>query len=293
MCGARQVCAPHELLRKERKHMKVGVSMPPALICGRASSEQQKKLLAAFDGIDGWLSEVRKAGAESIELRTITAEVPQEDVARAVSKVREYGFFMTVHSVLTDEAPEAFWGRMIPVLDAQGSITVTVHSVKDREYTLNLLRRMAEYALTHHPGARLALENNRTIKGDNADLVECGGVLQTVQAAGHENIGVCWDFGHLYWDYLNHPSLVPGVLPPEGYTGCAIHTHIHSVACGRTHYPLSVGVLPLAEYIGALKQVGYQGVYNFEPAVERWSEDTDMPGEFLRSIEILKSAAEG
>ena len=200
---------------------------------------------------------------------------------------------MTVHSALTDEAPEAFWNRLVPVMKEQSGLTITVHSVKDRETTLTLLRRMAEYGLAHHPDARLALENNRTVKGDNVSLVECGGVLETVKDAGLSNIGVCWDFGHLYWDHLTHPALVEDMMPPQGYTACAIHTHIHSVACNRTHFPLSVGVLPLAEYIHALKQTGYQGVYNFEPAVERWSEDTDVPGEFLRSIEILKKAVEG
>ena len=78
-----------------------------------------------------------------------------------------------------------------------------------------MLRLLSDYAAERDIDVILALENNRTVQGDNADLVECGGVLKTLHALEMPNVGVCWDFGHLYWDHLAHPDLVPEVMPPE------------------------------------------------------------------------------
>lgn len=273
--------------------MNIGVSLPPVLLCGQAVSEAQKTLLNAFSGVDGWLEQVRRAGAEYIELRSVKRHTGRDAVRGAAQRAKMHGFRLTVHGELSDEAPEAFWERFEPVLNGQETLVITVHSVCDRATTLELLRRMGGYGNRHFPGARLALENNRSVKGDNIDLVECGGVLETVRESGLSNAGVCWDFGHLYWDHLNHPARIADSMPPDEYIRRTIHTHIHSVVGGRTHFPLTQGVLPLDEYVRALKNAGYQGVYNFEPEMERWAEDTDIPGEFLRSIHILKQAAEG
>lgn len=271
--------------------MKIGVSMPPAFLCGQAASVAQEKMLAAFGGIDGWLREIYKAGANHIEMRSVKEGITEETVRGAMDAAARNGFSVTVHGALAEEAAEIFWGRFLPVLSKQPELTVTVHSIIDRETTMNTLRRLAEYGMKHHPGARLALENNR-IKGDTAPLVSCEGVLATVKALKLPNLGICWDFGHLYWDYQTHPELISGMLPPEGYADRAIHTHIHSVAFGRTHFPLSMGEAPLSEYVSVLKRAGYEGVFNFEPEPERWPEGTDVPGEMLRSVRILKETVE-
>lgn len=268
--------------------MKIGVSLPPALLCGQASSAHQAALLR--DGLLPFLIRLQEAGCTHIELRAIRSNTPEDIIEGAVSAANRAGFGLTVHGALADESAERFWTRLQPLLAAQNDLCVTVHSASSREQTLSLLRRMGEYAAVHHPSARLALENNRSKKGDTIDLVECAGVFQSVQESGLANIGTCWDFGHFYWDHLTHPALLPSALPPAGFIARAIHTHIHSVYMDTTHFPLTMGELPLADYVRALLESGYTGVFNLEPEPERWDASADAAEEIVRSVELLSAA---
>lgn len=266
--------------------MNIGASLSPAFLCGEASSAHQQTMLK--DGLPAFLARLRSAGCTHIELRAVRRDTPEETVTGAVRAAQEAGLSLTVHGILTDEPAEHFWSRLAPVLAAEKNLCVTVHSASDRETTLHLLRRMGEYALSHHPGARLALENNRSRKGDNIDLVECAGVGNTVKEADLPNLGTCWDFGHFYWDHLTHPALLPDPLPPEDFLKRAVHTHIHSVHENTTHFPLTMGELPIKSFISALRKSGYCGVYNLEPEPERWNESIDAAEEIIRSVGILK-----
>ena len=268
--------------------MKIGVSLPPALLCGSASSAHQEKMLER--GAESFLARLRDAGCTHIELRAVRADTPEEMVTGAAAALQKAGLQLTVHSALTDEPAEAFWERLDPLLAVQSDLCVTVHSASSREKTVSLLRRLSEYAAGRYPRARLALENNRSKKGDNIDLVECAGVLSTVQEAGMDNIGTCWDFGHFRWDYLTHPALLPDAMPPREFARRAIHTHIHSVYADTTHFPLTMGDLPLDDYVRLLAGSGYAGVYNLEPEPERWDAAIDAAHEIVRSVELLREA---
>jgi len=267
--------------------MNLGVSLSPAFLCGEAASTHQKNMLK--DGLSSFLARLRGAGCTHIELRAVRRNTPPETVTGAVRAVQEAGFSLTAHGILTDEPAELFWARLLPVLSAENNLCVTVHSASSREETLLLLRRMGEYALIHHPGARLALENNRSKKGDNIALVECAGVANTVKEADLPSLGTCWDFGHFHWDHLTHPALLPDPLPPEEFLKRTVHTHIHSVFSDTTHFPLTMGELPLKSFILALKKTGYSGVYNLEPEPERWDESIDAAEEIIRSVGILRN----
>ena len=268
--------------------MNIGVSLSPGFLCSRTASHHQKQLLK--EGVQPFLTRLIEAGCTHIELRAVRFDTPEEIIRGAAAALKEAGLFLTVHSALRDEPAEVFWGRLLPLLAAQENLCVTVHSAATRKETLRLLRRMGKYARLHHPAARLALENNRSKKGDNIDLVECGGVLETVQAVGLANIGTCWDFGHFCWDHLTHPSLLPDDLPPAAFIARAVHTHIHSVYEDTTHFPLTMGAIPLPEYLRALRCAGYTGVYNLEPEPERWADSTDAASEIILSLELLKTA---
>lgn len=273
--------------------MKIGVSLAPAFLCGVPGSAHQKRMLESSGGADGFLQRLRDAGADWVELRAVRPGTEKEEVSGAAHAARKAGVSMTVHGTLTDEPAEVFWERMKPVLAVQPALTVTVHSAKSREETVLLLGRLAGYALRHHPQARLMLENNRSKAGDNMDLVECAGVLKTLELLNRENVGACWDFGHFYWDCLAHPELLPDRLPPEGFIARTGHTHIHSVLGNTTHFPLTAGELPLREYAAALMRAGYQGVFNLEPEPERWAETTDAAEEIVRSVGLLRSIPAG
>ena len=265
--------------------MKLGVSLSPAFLCGQAASVHQTRMLSG--GVRPFLTRLREAGCTHIELRAVRSGTAEEEVAGAVRAAKSAGFCLTVHGTLTDEPADIFWGRLEPALSVQNDLCVTVHSASTRENTVRLLRHMGDYAAAHHPDARLALENNRSKKGDNVDLVECGGVLATLEDLSLPNAGSCWDFGHFYWDRLTHPSLVPSDLPPEGFLCRAVHAHIHSVCENTTHFPLTMGDMPLKAYLTALKKVGYRGVYNLEPEPERWNDSIDAAQEIVRSVSLL------
>lgn len=268
--------------------MNIGVSLSPSFLCGRASSAHQQNMLAG--GIQPFQARLRRAGCTHIELRTVNRNTDSAEIAGSVRSALQAGLALTVHSSLADEPAADFWGRLQPVLDVQEDLCVTVHSAASREQTVLLLRRMGEYAAAHHPRARLALENNRTKTGDNAGLVECFGVNDTLEEAGLINAGACWDFGHFYWDRLAHPAIIRNDLPPAAFLSRAVHTHIHSVLSDTTHFPLTMGSLPLAQYLAALKAAGYTGVYNLEPEPERWAEHIDAAEEIVRSVQLLKTA---
>lgn len=273
--------------------MKIGVSLAPALLCGHAASARQQALLDASGGADGWLRRLTGTGVSHIELRTIRQKTDPADIQGAARAVFAAGMSVTAHGVLADEPAEVFWARFRPLLDEQPALCITVHSTVDQPTTLILLDRMARYGREYYPAARLALENNRVKKND-FDLVECAGVLSTLERLNAPNVGACWDFGHLYWDHLTYPGELPSPMPPQGFVGRAIHTHIHSVYEGTTHFPVSVGELPLKAYVRALREAGFEGVYNLELEPERWPDAMDTVEGYLRSIEtLIKTLKEG
>ena len=99
--------------------------------------------------------------------------------------------------------------------------------------------------------------------------------------------GICFDFGHTFWN-VEHHMLDPE--PPAEFLQRTIHTHIHDIGTNGTHYPLNVGTVPLAKYVGMLKEAGYSGVYNLELGCHRFAEEYEIPDAFFSSVDILKQA---
>ena len=267
--------------------MNIGLSLSPSLLCGRPESVPQQQLLSSSGGVQGWLRRVREAGCTHIELRTVRPDTAPETIRLSAQAVFSAGLHLSVHGTLADEPAEAFWGRLQSVLSVQPELAITVHSLSARKDTLLLLQRMGQYAAFHHPSARIALENNRSKPGDRLPLVGCTGILETVERLNLPNVGICWDFGHFCWNRMAHPSLVPADLPPEAFLRRVIHTHIHSVLDGSTHFPLTMGELPLNEYLLALSHAGYKGIYNLEPEPERWADSVLPDREILASSVLL------
>ena len=289
---------------------KIGVSLPLALLSGKPASAAQEQLLvrggedtaatmhggentaaAVQGGVSRLLERLKAQGVISIEIRTIRADTPIEDVAAAVQAIHSAGLGITAHGELNEGDQTEFFAKLKPIMALQGSCTVTAHPIKglasDAECmaaTYRALDEVSAYMVAHHPcRITLALENNR-IKGLEDVTHAPAGVLAALDHVQNPQIGACWDFGHLYSDHIKFG--VP-VLPPEEYPFRAVHTHIHALN-GRTHFPLSKGELPLSEYIGMLKQAGYAGIYNLELEPERWPEEWGDPLEYyLTSIELL------
>jgi sugar phosphate isomerase/epimerase len=113
-----------------------------------------------------------------------------------------------------------------------------------------------------------ALENNR-VHSNESSIVTCEGVLSIVEEINLPNVGICWDFGHTYSNYVNFPE-VAELTYPEPFIKRVVHTHIHAYE-GRTHFPfMGKAALPLDQYCNQLVQVEYKGIYNLELDIERF-----------------------
>ena len=168
---------------------------------------------------------------------------------------------------------------------------VTVHSARtgsetlDRAATIRLLRLLADYAGRRGINVSLALENNR-IHASGLSIVQCGGVYSTVREVNRPNVGTCFDFGHLYSNFLTYPEVTP-FLPPDGFLRRAVQTHIHGVK-GITHFPLLEGALPLEDYLRHLRAAGYRGIYNLELESGRFWREIEPRDGFELSVDRLK-----
>ncbi|MBQ8955000.1 MAG: sugar phosphate isomerase/epimerase, partial [Clostridia bacterium] len=175
------------------------------------------------------------------------------------------------------------------------TVPLTVHSARtgsetlDRAATICLLGQWADYAERERLNVTLALENNR-IHSSGLSIVECDGVIATVREVNRPNVGTCFDFGHLYSNFLTYPECTP-FLPPDGFLQAALQTHIHGVK-GITHYPLLEGSLPLEDYLRHLRAAGYRGIYNLELESGRFWREIEPREGFELSIARLRACLE-
>lgn len=277
----------------------IGTSLPLGVLTQNPVCEADKRLLDDYGGIKALLSAFRALGVRSIELRSVKAHADAKALADCAHAVLDAGLHMTIHAALDDLPAEVFFENLRPALELLPAdhpvVPLTVHSMKtgdemrDRAATVRLLSAWGRFAAERCFPVRLALENNR-IHESGLSIVDCGGVISTVREVGLENVGVCFDFGHLYSNFVSYPECTP-YLPDDAFLRAAIHTHIHALA-HTTHYPLTAGKLPLEAYIQNLKRCGYRGVYNLELECGRFWQEVDPRAAFEGSIAALQSCLE-
>ena len=274
----------------------IGTSLPLGVLTDNPNQEADKRLLDAYGGSRALLAAFRKLGVGAIELRAVRPDTPREVTAACARAVLEAGLCLTVHATLTELSARAFFDALTPALTLlppdHPAVPLTVHSARtgsetlDRAATIRLLGQWADYAERKRLNVTLALENNR-IHSSGLSIVECDGVIATVREVNRRNVGTCFDFGHLYSNFLTYPECTP-FLPPDGFLQAAVQTHIHGVK-GITHYPLLEGSLPLEDYLRHLRAAGYRGVYNLELESGRFWREMEPREGFEMSIDRLKN----
>ncbi len=274
----------------------IGISLSPGVLTDNPNQEADKRLLDAYGGSRALLRGFRALGVGSIELRAVRPDTPREMTAACARAVLDAGLCLTIHATLAELSARAFFATVAPALELlpadHPTVPITVHSARtgsatlDRAATIRLLRLWGEYAERKRMNVVLALENNR-IHVSGLSIVECDGVMATVREVGRPNVGCCFDFGHLYSNFLTYPECTP-FLPPDGFLQAAVHTHIHGVK-GITHYPLLDGCLPLEDYLRHLRAAGYRGIYNLELESGRFWREIEPREGFELSVERLKS----
>lgn len=275
----------------------IGVSLPLGILKDDPQTKAQVILLEQYGGRDCFLKELRNQGVGSIELRAINTGILAQEVQTCTQAVFDNGLSCTIHGQLESVDNGEFFDNINSVVEKFPNVLeqliLTVHSPRDsedngenRKNSVKLLRRFACYALQERMPVHFALENNR-IHSNAASIVNCEGVLSIVDEVNLPNVGVCWDFGHVYSNHMNFPNM-PELSSPEAFMKKVIHTHIHAYE-GKTHFPfMGDATLPLLEYCELLKQGGYTGIYNLELDIERFHLKYSPREAFETSISVLK-----
>ena len=143
------------------------------------------------------------------------------------------------------------------------------------------LRRYGEIAAEH--GVKVALETHD-------DWCASTRVAELIKAADHPAVGVLWD--------VHHPWRVTGESGAESWANFGkwvIYTHFKD-AKGRPGSEQQLceygqGDLPLADFVKALREGGYDGWYTFEHE-KRWhAELADPEEEFPRYVKVMRGLA--
>ena len=261
-----------------RNSPKIGVSLPMRWLTAGGKP---------YGDRDAFLDALCAHGVSSCELRALRPDTPPEAVTAAAALLSSHGLSFTIHGTARTAESAASdvlapLAALLPTLTSP--VTVTIHPVVGNNAAMlqSLTERIAQDSLP----LRIALENNRLLPdksdGDSARLVSDALAL----SGGNEPVGACFDFGHYFYYFSKFfPDSAP--QPPHGdFLRRCIHTHIHAMENGRTHFPLDTGKLPLGRYLAALHDAGYTGVYNLEPEPERWQE-RDACAAVLASVDLL------
>ena len=274
----------------------IGTSLPLGVLTGNPQTDADQALLDAYGGRKALLAGLRALGVGSIELRSVRPDTPGSAAAACAAEILDAGLGLTIHATLTDTDARSFFAPLRPALKlvppSPGPMPVTVHSLRtgseplDQAGTVRALRRFADYAAAEGLNVTLALENNR-IHRSGLSIMDCCGVAATVRETARPGVGVCFDLGHLYSNFLTWPECTP-FMPPEDFLRAEVHTHIHGVSL-ITHWPLTGDNLPLEDYLSALIGAGYQGIYNIELECGRfWREIPPREG-FEMTVGALKA----
>ena len=110
-------------------------------------------------------------------------------------------------------------------------------------------------------------------------------ILHIVNAVNSQRFGVCWDFGHSF--FQSERGIQP-VLPPAEFMHKITRTHIHDYKNNVTHLPLGHGKIPFALYLKALMASGFSGVLNLELNPGRITDPENFKSYILESVTYLK-----
>lgn len=249
-----------------------------------------KKLLSTEDENlkpEMLLPKLWEHGVRSIELRPVFAFENPMEVLRIANLLWDYGFQITIHvqcRTVGSAVSDVFTPlSMVLTHMRQPEIILTTHPVVGDNVAM--LEALSDHITECGYPVRIALENNRRMP-DNTDGDSVALVLDAVTRANRQNVGICFDMGHLAW-YNGNFTDTPNALPPREFLSRVIHTHIHAYTEGATHFPLEEWREPFSSYIAALAYE-YYGVYNIELTPERFAYRMDAATGYLLSADMLK-----
>jgi sugar phosphate isomerase/epimerase len=245
----------------------------------------------------------RRHGVQAIEIRHFPETVPAELIVEGCGVILQEGLQVNLHPAIPATTSASRLGEVFPwvgdvlqrLAGRQEGLLLTMHGyaqahgdeVELSNRTKALLVSLADLAERESAPVTFALELSRA-KGVVDPANSYTGAAALCAKIDRARVGICWDWGHGYSNILKG-SMEPDL--PEAFLERVIHTHIHGVGpTGRTHWPLNRSRLPLAQYVAALLDRGYRGVFTLELSPERYRAEGPVGPSFLDSILLLKNA---
>jgi sugar phosphate isomerase/epimerase len=255
----------------------------------------------AVPDIDNTLNRFAELGIGSIELK-LTENTDFPKLFEAIRKLIHKNFHVTFHAPGRFHYPadlnrqlESFAAISKFMNDVFDLIPLwVIHPLNSRiqrrsktlaqtvDYLRQILNSMAAIP------ARFALEilRNRAESGKIHVGDSYQDILNILSNFDHENLGICWDFGHSNAMYQRG---LQDQFPPPEFLKKVIHCHVHDCLDQKTHLPLGKGEVPIEKNIHLLLQNKFEGILNLEVAPHRM----DDPSRFLdyvqQSVQIIRN----
>jgi hypothetical protein len=261
---------------------RMGLSLPYTYLSGN-NVETDNIFVSSLGPVDEALSQLDGL-VEYIELSNFSVQAPTEQIVSAVKNIWKHGLKVTLHPSLPRDVKGKNLVEIYPWLEQllpvfkkyQTDLMLNLHAlaapVGDEEQmskdSIINLRVITELIESNQLPLKVAVELNRS-KGEVDPCTTYEGVLNIFEQVDSAAVGIGWDIGHTFSNYQN--GLIDKI-PPEKFLNNIIHTHIHDISPdGKTHWPLTMGTVPLAEYMGLLKEHNYTGLYVLEFQPQRFA----------------------
>lgn len=290
----------------------LGYSIQSPVFLGTLSERTPHDLIGNRESVDSFLQWLKDQGVSSVEIRILPRHADPAAHAEVIQRIWDMGLKLTVHGHVEGNMVGSCFEDVYPSMkyilrhlgNHQEEVMMAIHAYDAASgseeqlfvRTVELFREWTSMAEREQLPLRFALENNRkkTGKVDPGDTT--AGVLDMVKQVGSPLLGITWDMGHFYSDLLHSQrgrNLQTPLLdlPEPEFIQRVVHTHIHGIGSRGTHQPLAdPSSLPLAHYVQALQNAGYQGIYNLELTMYKFGSDRPILDHASASIQRLKKA---
>ena len=268
----------------------IGLTIKYKTLAGEGVGTPEGLLLDSYGGLEATLSALREQGVGSIEISAVYSRSPMPVTLEMIRRIYDAGLRVSLHGGLEDMTGEEYLRLFAPVFELvfsrQPSLSVTLHGLTDRAAQDRLTSDWAKAVLPVWPGLTFALENQR-VRNETFPHEKDHFRIDALpaQLPKLSNMGICWDMGHYAYNVVQ-AGLPVETLPSAEALSLVRHTHIHCLKGLDTHHPILPH--PISEYVGALKNAGYKGLYNIEVKPDKYHTYLDVREGMEDSIRVLR-----
>ena len=225
--------------------------------------------------------EFEKGGMTHIELSHEHSAAILERAEDHIAEGRRFAAFMAEHGIsapqghldfpthfCTDEGYIDGLVREIELFEAIGIKNAVLHcdfmqDVEigyDERRALNIAKIRELVARIEHVDITLCIENlcHHTLTADE--------ILEIIEKVGSNKLGICLDTGHLN---IEKKSTQGDFIRKAGKYLKALHVHDNDGSADQHILPFARGRIDFKEIMAALKEIDYDGLFNFEIPGER------------------------